>query len=310
LLFGERADDFLNWFAHIEQKPGELPHTAWLHVASNLGLGRNWLGSLASRLWPDEVAGSFDLIGNLDGGFNGTLAHKRLILVDEIREGGSDSHRHMQRLKSIITEETRVINPKYGRQTVEYNCARWLMFSNHRSAIPLDENDRRFEVVVSDAPPEDSYYYQHLYHLLHNRNFIYSVLTYLKQRDISAFNPGERAKLTTSKLNVIRSSSSDFANDLRAFLSSYDKPLMTNEMVKHLLGGDAVDLVRVKVLVKRTMEDFGWVRMTQRPRAYGRQQVLWVKADQYEVWDSPEAVVAEGLPSADEYAAIVGFGGI
>ncbi|WP_250495482.1 PriCT-2 domain-containing protein [Caballeronia sp. GAWG1-1] len=90
-LFGEYADKFLDWLAHIEQKPGELPHYGWLHIARETGTGRNWIASVLSRLWKGYFAANVDLGALLESQFNGALAGKLMAQVDEIREGGSDS---------------------------------------------------------------------------------------------------------------------------------------------------------------------------------------------------------------------------
>ena len=52
-----------------------------------------------------------------------------------VRSGsGSRGWEHSEKLKGLITEEHRVINPKFGRQSVEYNACRWVLLSNHLSA--------------------------------------------------------------------------------------------------------------------------------------------------------------------------------
>jgi hypothetical protein len=54
-LFGADAPRFLDWLAHIEQMPGELPHTGWVHISPLQGTGRNWLSSALCRLWRGHV---------------------------------------------------------------------------------------------------------------------------------------------------------------------------------------------------------------------------------------------------------------
>ncbi|MDH6234642.1 hypothetical protein M2281_005262 [Mesorhizobium soli] len=51
-LFPDEAERnvFLDWLAHLEQKPGVLPHYGWLHVADHTGTGRNWLASVLARV--------------------------------------------------------------------------------------------------------------------------------------------------------------------------------------------------------------------------------------------------------------------
>jgi hypothetical protein len=110
-LFGADAPRFLDWLAHIEQNPGVLPHSGWVHVSPSQGTGRNWLASVLCRLWRGYVAPSFDLAGTLNSGFNGRLSHKLLAVVDEIDEGGSEAKwGNAEALKSLVTAEARAIN--------------------------------------------------------------------------------------------------------------------------------------------------------------------------------------------------------
>lgn len=220
-LFADQADDFLDFLAHIEQKPGELPHTAWLHIAEKTGLGRNWIAGVLARVWPGYVAASLDAVQIIEGTFNGPLAGKLLAQVDEIREGGStNGWRFSEKLKSTINEPVRTINPKYGRVTQEFNCCRWLFFSNHRSALRLTENDRRFNISICEAEPRDPEYYKSLYQLLEQPGFIPGVAAFLVQRDISRFNPGARAKPSKGRSAVIAESRSE-AQELAAMVAEH-----------------------------------------------------------------------------------------
>jgi primase-polymerase (primpol)-like protein len=217
-LFGADAPRFLDWLAHIEQRPGELPHTGWVHISPLQGTGRNWLSSVLCRLWRGYVASSFDLAGTLRTGFNGPLSQKLLAVVDEIDEGGANARwENAEVLKSLVTAEHRHINPKYGHQRLEYNACRWLIFSNHTSALPLTEKDRRFNVVRNDNPPMLPEYYARLYAALKDPAFIASVGWKLRTLDISAFNPGAHAVMNEAKLALVGSSRSD-ADDLIAHL--------------------------------------------------------------------------------------------
>jgi hypothetical protein len=313
ILFGDRADDVLDWMAHIEQKPGELPHTAWLHIATKLGVGRNWIASVLCKVWFGGVAGSFDLVGFFNSGFNGTLSRKVLAVVDEIREGGTDSSKHAQKLKSIITEATRVINPKYGRQSTEYNCCRWLLFSNHRSAIPLGEGDRRFEVVIYDGEPQSPDYYIKLYGLLRSNDFIHSVRRFLAERDISAFNPGAKAKMTVAKQQLVVASRSDLQNDLHDLMDNYEWPLITMDIVRHALGMNSEDAARRGAALKYAMEDAGWVRLKEYkyPWLRANKQVVYVRADQFSAWTGSK-LIGDGLPDQKNHqrlTQIASFGG-
>lgn len=198
---------FLDWLAHIEQKPGELPHAHYLMIATSQGVGRNWLASLMACVWSGHVALDYDLKGTFQNGFNGQLSRKLLAVVDEINEGGTGERwQHSEKLKSMVTTSERFINAKYGIQHSEVNCCRWLLFSNYESALPLHEDDRRWNVIRNPSEPQDADYYSKLYRALGDAAFIASVREFLLKRDISAFNPGERAVMNEAKQSVVATS--------------------------------------------------------------------------------------------------------
>lgn len=245
-LWGDDAGPFLDWLAHIEQHPGVLPHYGWVHISREHGKGRNWISSVLTRLWPGYVAASLDLLSILDGGFNGRMARKLLAIVDEINEGGSASYRHAQSLRQIVTAEHREINPKYGRQYVEYNACRWLMFSNHTGALPLSEDDRRFWIVSHQGAPKGLEYYADLYRDLDDPLFIASIAELLARRDLSHFKPGERPPLNAAKAELIAFSQTEDDATLKAVVAHWPVDLITAYELTNLLedGGPSKPAVR------------------------------------------------------------------
>jgi hypothetical protein len=193
--------------AHIEQKPGELPHAHYLMIATQQGVGRNWLSSLLACVWNGHVALDYDLKASLNSGFNGQLSRKLLAVVDEINEGGTGERwQHSEKLKSMVTTSERFINAKYGLQHSEVNCCRWLLFSNHESALPLHSDDRRWNVVRNPGEPREASYYVSLYRTLSDKRFIASVREFLRTREINGFNPGARAVMNDAKEAVVATS--------------------------------------------------------------------------------------------------------
>ena len=214
---------FLDWLAHIEQQPGVLSHNHYLMIAIEQGVGRNWLASLLACIWAGHVALDYDLKASLANGFNGQLSRKLLAVVDEINEGGTGERwQHSEKLKSMVTTSHRFINMKYGLQHTERNCCRWLVFSNHESALPLTEDDRRWNIIRNPSEPRSEAYYRQLYATLYPKPdplFVSSVKELLRRRDIAAFNPGARAAMNTAKEALMASNKShedELADDLVA----------------------------------------------------------------------------------------------
>lgn len=292
-LFGEHSEAFLDWLAHIEQKPGQLPHFGWLHISKVHGKGRGWISSVLARLWRGNVAASFDLVATLENGFNGRLSRCLLAIVDEIHEGGNSTYRHAQTLRQMVTAEERLINKKYGRQHVEWNSLRWLIFSNHISAIPLDENDRRFYVVDHDGPVRPPEYYSSLYAKLEDPQFISSLAKYLQSRDISGFNPGASPPITAAKKALIAASMSEYDTVLAEIAERWPVDVISWEEIKDLCGEHVPKMAAARHAIERAglvkvgkirlpLQCFGSEISKQTPIYAIRNHSTWIKA-------SPEA---------------------
>ena len=216
----------LDWLAHIEQQPGVLPHTHYLMVAQQTGIGRNWLASLMARVWAGATRLGFDLVGAMQSGFNGALSRRLLVIVDELKaaDTGYGAANHAQQLKAMLTTEHRAINPKFGRQHIEFNCARWLMLSQHYDALPLERADRRVIVITNPSERRPADYDARVYGLLDDVTFVHAVAHWLGQRDIRSFNPSEPAPLTVSKRMAIDACIDDLERALIDLRRGTDAP--------------------------------------------------------------------------------------
>lgn len=283
-LWGSDAPAFLDWLAHIEQHPGVLPHYGWVHISREHGKGRNWISSALTRIWSGYVAASLDLIPILDGGFNGRISRKLLAIVDEINEGGSGSYRHAQKLRQIVTEEQRDINPKYGRQRVEYNSCRWLMFSNHTGALPLTEDDRRFWIVAHEGAPKDGAYYTRLYRALSDPMFITSVAEFLRCRDLSKFKPGGRPPMNRAKVELIAFGRSDEDEALKELAARWPVEVITNFEIVGALGNSLPQ----GAAARHSMERAGFRKLPRKVRITGQGTQHLYAIKQFQYWAAME----------------------
>jgi len=241
-LFGPRSNEFLNWLAHLEQYPGVLRHTAWLHVSTKHGRGRNWLLGLLARVWPGQTAACFDLGSYLRTGFNGELSRKIFAYVDEIKAQTTDRKwDESNRLRELVNQEFRLINGKYERQHIEMNSCAWVVCSNHRNALAIDDDDRRWECVLmpDSKPAKSSEYYEMLYRLRENPAMVESVAAWLRSRDISKFNPGRHAKRDQSKTKVINSLRTEVDIIVADIAESWPNDVITPNQLKKEFGLEA-----------------------------------------------------------------------
>jgi hypothetical protein len=215
----------IQWLAHIEQRPAELPHHGYLHYTPQFGIGRSWLGKLFVATWPGEVALGVDVQGLFESEFNGEIAGKRLIIPEETHISGTfrESVAMENKLRHLITAKFRRVNPKYGRQYDEHNAARWLMFTNHPDGLPMPEDDRRFAVIANptEKHPGGDDYYTRLHALLDDPEFIDAVGWYLATLDIRSFNPGEKPPMNAAKQAAIDATTPELQKELRAVIADW-----------------------------------------------------------------------------------------
>lgn len=264
---------FLDWVAHIVQRPGELPSTHYLMVAKETGIGRNWLAYALARAFAGYTALGFDLGEALRTGFNGALGEKVLVVVDELNEGGprQGAGRVGEKLKSMLTEATRNVNPKYGRQRVEFNAARFLMLSNHASALPLAENDRRVIVIENPNERRSADYYRALYRMLDAPGFGAALREALRRRDIGRFNPGEVAPRNAAKDRAIRAGRSEVEQVVRDVAEAWPADCITASR----LAFEVQTALGAKVSITGPAVEAGLVSRRAR-LADGRRAAVWI----------------------------------
>jgi hypothetical protein len=198
-----------------------------------LGLVRRLFAFATNKGWldADPVAG----VKPSHLGARMSDPRERVLSDDEIRQMWKLPPPYGPILKAITTT-VRSINTKYGRESLEWNACRFLFFSNHPDAIPLDEKDRRYEVAISNAKPRSREYYAKLFTAIKDPVFINSIGVYLERRSLKHFSAGEHAKMTPDKAQVIEASRSPFVSVIFDFLKNCDKPLVTSGEIRSLLS--------------------------------------------------------------------------
>ena len=241
-------------------------------ITPTMGIGRNWLASVLARVLQGHVGAGIALPEILDGQFNGRLSRKLLCIVDELREGsGGQRYQRAQRLKTIITEKNRHINAKYGLQSVEKNCARWLMFSNHFDALPFDNGDRRVEVIANPTEVRSESYYTSLYALVDDSAFIASVRhLLLADVNLTTFNAGAHAKMNAAKVQAIGSMKTDVENKMEEFKADCTTALTSRKTIDALFRNSYGQPLANASHLSHAIEGAGYDQ--HRPRGQARQR--------------------------------------
>jgi hypothetical protein len=178
-------DHFLDWIAHLVQKPMEKTDIFYLFQGQG-GAGKSTLKRVFLKLFGSWNTKCTDGLSDVLHHFNSSLEGKCLIFTEELKtDGKADFISAMNKLKNIIDSQDIQITRK-GIDSIDVeNCLNFLGFSNFIYALPPIEGlDRR--VVMNYTSSEkigDQEYFKKLNDLIDDEHFINCLGTFLMRRD-------------------------------------------------------------------------------------------------------------------------------
>jgi hypothetical protein len=192
----EMTEFFFNYFAHMLQRTDEKCNGG-IVLSGQQGIGkdsailplRGVVGEWNCRnIEPDQLFAQFQ-------SFRQTV----LLIVDEVRDS-KDEHRPTamyDALKILLASppDTFPINEKYQMLRYAKNVLRVIMTTNTRLSLYIPPDDRRVAMMHSPLPPGwhikagDPDYFVRLYNWMEKEDGIAHVSAFLRDRDISKFNP-------------------------------------------------------------------------------------------------------------------------
>ena len=161
----------LDWMAHKLRRP-DIPGTAVVFVADDaediengkFGTGRGMLFRMATKLFGEQYtrAQSFGIVSGTSSQatYNDWIQGSVLVMVDEAKTASTTGHRRAERnsvyeiLKDTVDPAPKRmrVNPK-GRQAYDsVSFASFWIATNHRNAMAIPRDDRRFTVLRNGRP--------------------------------------------------------------------------------------------------------------------------------------------------------------
>jgi hypothetical protein len=197
----------LDWLAYPLQHPGQKMYTCLVVWGRVHGTGK----SLAGYIMQEIYGKNFVEIGNkqLFARFNKWAAEKEFVMATEVSSKG---HRDAgDTLKSIVTQEQVLVEPKYIDEFAVKDCNNYYFTSNHPDALFIEDTDRRFVVVevVGDPLPQQFYREFSAWRKAGGASHVFYELLH---RDLSNFDPYAPAPITRAKQEMIADSRSDIAH--------------------------------------------------------------------------------------------------
>lgn len=249
----------LHWMIFVVQNPGKRLNWS-LILQGTQGSGKSYIGNVMALLLGSNVQ-SLDT-ATISGRFTSWATGAILNIVEEIRISGTNRWAIMDRIKPYITND-QILCEKKGRDVLTLpNFTSYLLLTNHKDAVPLDDEDRRYCVVYSRLQTSEQLheyfggaekveeYFDRLFTMTRARPD--AIARYFMDYKLpSSFKPFGRAPKTEAKSQMIDLAVSEVHQEVEDLLSRFADELITDEFidVTHLndvalLNGEEVPKTR------------------------------------------------------------------
>jgi hypothetical protein len=143
-LFPAEADCEImkRWAATLVARPDIRMKFGILLMSETQGVGKGTFARVLADLVGRDNASFPSASMIVDSPFNGWIAGKRLICVDEIYEG--HSWKAYNKLKPYVTDESIEVNVKHLATWTMPNWTHYILMSNSRAALKIEASDRRW----------------------------------------------------------------------------------------------------------------------------------------------------------------------
>ena len=194
-----------NWIIRPLQKPNNKNKSALIIAGKEQGTGKTWTAEIIAKLHGHFGEANVGNMKTICGDFNAKLINKTLVVVNEVNNVDNSIWYNGDALKSLITEDSVIIEKK-GIDPMTYdNCINFIFVSNNERPINLDNEDRRYAVFEPNpihGKNDFEYWSEEFYGLKDDQQFLADLYNWCLKQDISKFNP-RNIPMTEAKMELI-----------------------------------------------------------------------------------------------------------
>ncbi len=318
---GDRAQ-VLAYMAACVQHPGIK--FQWCPVIQGMkGNGKTAIATCIQRSIGRVYSHVFDP-ALITSDFNGWIERKLFITIEEIFIG--DNQDASDKIKTWITNPDINIHRKGAEQGMTENCANFIAMTNHKDAVKIDNEERRYAVYYTAQQCMDDLrrdgmtgdYFPRLYEWLRGGGFAH-VAEYLHTCEIPAhLNPATvmmRAPVTSSREEVLQNSltrsESEIKEQVDADAKGFRGDWISSEALTEFLKEKRLNLSSRKF--REHLERLGYIPHPYLPKGRAttvifeentKRPVLYVrKGSISEQMDNPQRII-EAYRKAQGYSLV------
>jgi len=221
------------FIAHALRHPEQRP-TYGLLLTGTTSTGKGTLyQSVLAPLLANQVASarSFEqVLGKHSELLNGTL----LVILDDIKSGNANTY---IKLKSVMTEPTILINPKYLLEKTVKVYSRIIFNSNEKLPLPIAEDDRRWFATQpmqhKVSKEETTEFIKTFKEWVNNESNLDAIFNYLVSVDLADFD-AYQCKQTPTLLAMMEQSTPSLELVLQDFIDNGNQVFKRDELTAYL----------------------------------------------------------------------------
>ena len=157
LLLPDKKEQLLllHWLVFVYQNPGK--HVNWaILIQSSPGAGKTYFGDVMKLMLGDNVR---SLASNaIESRFTGWASGCILNVVEEVRVNGVNRYAALDLIKPMISNPTIQIEEKGRDHRTVPNFTSYLLLTNHKDSLPINDNERRYCILFSGIQSQDDVY--------------------------------------------------------------------------------------------------------------------------------------------------------
>ncbi len=169
----------VSWFAGLFTNLSSINKRA-LVMVSPPGCGKNTMIELLELLLKKRNILNTTGIASITQKHNSAIQNKRLVVINEMSSTKEEFKSNFDKIKSYITDSTISIEPKGVNAYEIDNISNYMLFTNHRDAVIVEEKDRRYPIFeMNSVHANNEVYFGNIRSKCFNQDVADAFYTYL-----------------------------------------------------------------------------------------------------------------------------------
>lgn len=230
---------FISYLAYVVQTRSR-PN--WMTVLQGVeGDGKTFFGVMMGAILGSNNVRILDA-PQLEDRYTAWAVGQLMCFIEELRMHGHSRYDVLDKIKPYITNEAINVHPKNVNPYTALNTTAYVAWTNHRNALPIGDNDRRYMILYSawqtgedlrKSLQDDPDYFARLFSTIKGPKARPGALRqWLMEYELHAeFDPLGRAPLTEARADMIALSKSDAQIVFEELLEEDNHPQISRELV-------------------------------------------------------------------------------